>query len=347
MAVTTYDIAKIAKTTQATVSRALRNDPTISERTQKRIKKLADQLGYRPNLLARSLIEGKTYTIGLLMSAYHLEVASAKILAIDRLAREKGYHIYIGYTKGELPLAVELAQDFISRGIDGLLVYGSFDPYSEHQIRKLTKLKPDLPIVFLEANLSFPCWQVNSDKKQAYTDAVKYLTNRGYDKIYAFWKNMPDKDMRKDPRYLGLIEGLNAVGVNNDSNIQKLFKNILSSAMMGSDEKIQQLADRIKEFFLSHRQRCAIICYNDLVAIQTVSIANQLGIKIPDELAVIGFDDITATRLVVPPITTIAQPIEQLATNAVDMLINLIENPNNNKPETIMVPCELKIRATA
>ncbi len=347
MAVTTYDIAKIANTTQATVSRALRDDPSISIETKKRIKKLANDLGYRPNLLAKSLTEGRTYTIGILMSAYHLEVASAKILAIDRLARERGYHIYIGYTKGEQPLAFELAQDFISRGVDGLIVYGSFDAYPESRIRKLTEIKSNLPIVFLESNLSFPCWQVNSDKKRAYTDAIKYLANRGYDKIYAFWKDMPDDDMSKDPRYNGLIEGLRVTQLGGKQNIYKLFKNILSSAMMGSDEKIRNLANKIREFFLTHRSRQAIVCYNDLVAIQAVSIANQLGIKIPDELAIIGFDDITATRLIVPPLTTIAQPIEQLATKAVEMLVNLIENKQHNFPETVMIPCELKIRATA
>ena len=349
MTVTTYDIAKIANTTQATVSRALRDDPSISNETKKRIKKLANEMGYRPNLLAKSLIEGKTYTIGLLMSAYHLEVASAKVLAIDRLARKKGYHIYIGYTKGELPLAIELARDFIARGVDGLLVYGSLDDYGERETQKLTMLKSNLPIVFLESNLHFPCWQVNSDKKQAYVDAVRYLANQGYERIYAFWKDMSKEKLMRDPRYVGLIEGLTATRCGNERNIHKLFKNILSSAMTGSDEKIQQLANRIREFFSSNHQRCAIVCYNDLVAIQTVSIANQLGIKIPEELAVIGFDDITATRLIVPPLTTIAQPVEKLAAKAVDTLISLIEDKNRArcKPESVLVPCELKIRATA
>lgn len=348
--ITTYDLAKLANTTQATVSRALRDDPSISVRTKLRIKALAEKYGYRPNLLARSLSEGKTYTIGVLMSAYHLEVASAKVLAIDRLARERGYHIYIGYTKGELPLAKELATDFISRGVDGLLIYGTFEGWEPQEIKKLTTIKPNLPIVFLESNFDFPCYQVLSDKRSAYIEAIKYLKSKSYKQVYAFWKDLPERKLPIDPRYIGFIEGLKLNNFTDKGGVIKLYKSSISTALPDSDKGIAELQEKIFEFFTTHKDYpFAIMCYNDFVAIQAVSIANRLNIKVPEQVGIVGFDDITATRLIVPPLTTIAQPVEGIARTAVELLLKLIETPKDKHPEPkpIYVPCELRIRASA
>src|SRR5689334_23322377 len=106
---TIYDIARRVGTSHATVSRALRDNPAISRATRERVKRVADEMHYRPNLLARGLIRGATKTVGLLINGYFIEVALAKVLTLDQLADGEGYQLFVTNTEGDFAKTLHAA----------------------------------------------------------------------------------------------------------------------------------------------------------------------------------------------------------------------------------------------
>ena len=118
MVVSIKDIACRAGVSDAAVSRALRDNPRISLARRKQIKQIAREMGYRPNLLARALVEGKTQTVGVLVTHLQLEVTGAKMLALDKLATEAGYRLSLSYSKGDFIRTLDRGRDLVSRGRD-------------------------------------------------------------------------------------------------------------------------------------------------------------------------------------------------------------------------------------
>ncbi len=340
MAVTTYDIARIAKTTQATVSRALRDDPTISRPTQKRIRKLADELGYRPNLLARSLTEGKTYTIGFLMSSYQLEAASNKVVVLDQLVSKSGYKVFVSYTKGELNKTIESANDLMDRGVDGLLIYGSYYHLPTEKIEKALQFK--VPTVFFDIDLKFPCRQIVQDKEAGVMRAVEYLYGLGHKDIhmlFAYWGGWQHGD-----RFRGFVNVMNKLGFDDAQSRVHLITPPLEvneggKEVFGHDDVVAN----IKKFFRDNPECTAVMCSNDLVAMDVMNTAWEMGLRVPEDISVMGFDNIMASEHTYPSLTTISQPVQSIVSAAWKMLLDGIEN-ETSKPEKVVIPSELMIR---
>ncbi len=341
MDVTTVTIAKLAKTTHATVSRALRDDPSISLKTRRRIKKIADELGYRPNLLARGLVKGKTNTIGFLMGSYHLETASAKVVVLDELAASNGYRVFVAYTKGELKKTKEAADELIDRGVDGLLIYGGFGGGLSHeQIRETLKFR--IPVVFFDMEHRFPSRQVVQDRAKGIELAVKYLHSLGHKEIYmlfAYWKGCEGNS-----RFKGFVNAINNLGC---EDARSRIRHVTYINTIDENGKSfydhNDMRSNIKIFLKEHPECTAVICSNDIVAMEVINTAIDIGLNVPNDLSVIGFDDIVAAEHTRPPLTTIVQPVRKIVSAAWDMLLDSIEN-GNNEPEKIIISPELKIR---
>ena len=344
MAVSLKDIAAVAGVSDAAVSMALRDHPRISEKRRKQIKALALEMGYRPNLLARALAEGKTYNIALLASAFHIEVAMMKIMRLDELATARGYRITLSYTKSEPERCLARAQEFAGHGVDGMIVYGLSPSRNNHESMDLMQAMTTLgkPVVFLDCMLDFPCRQVYSAKGAGITDAVRRLYALGHRSTCLFSTvaflgmagTLPEGRMMCFDRTTAEL-GMERCGndgfwpiMDDDATINGIYK-----PSFDPDVFYEKLLDFLRRF----PQCTSILCTNDVIGAFVIRSLERMGLRVPDDMSVVGFDNSSLAVACYPSLASVAHPIEKITTTAFNMLMDSIEN-GNDKPETIVVP---------
>lgn len=289
-------------------------------------------MGYRPNLLARGLSKGKTHTIGFLLSSPFMDVTAAQMRLLDQFVNESGYRLYICHTSRDLDQMVERANELISRGVDGLIMRGGFSAGDG------VKLNLSVPTVFLEGKVPFPCKRVFKDGSVGVKQAMDYLYALGHRGIYMFqpeWDNW-----RADLRFKGFCQSIEDHGLGDPEE-----KLLVLTGLDTTDEdghhfyNTDRACSYMEEFLKDHPDCTAIFCSNDKLAIAILSVLNGMGIKVPHDISVVGFDNIPASRFTQPLLSTVAQPIAKITRTAVDMLMDSIEN-NNDEPREITVPTE-------
>ncbi len=333
MAVTTYDIAKIANTTQATVSRALRDDPSISIQTKRRIRKLADELGYRPNLLARGLTEGKTYTIGMITTGLDVEVHSVKITTFEEAARNKGYLTITAFNPNEPGLEDKLIIQLLQRSVDGFVIYPA--EHGEHkELRAL--VEKNFPIVTFngDGRLDFQTNDVSLDYYEGGKIQIEHLSAIGRKRIAYIYPVFSCYTI--DQRVSGAKEAAYNAGVD-----LELIQ--IDTGSSGQRVQTELAYEKMREFFRENASRFdALACHNDLFALSAIRALHQLGIKVPDDIAVIGFDNISASEFSMLTISTISQPAEQLGLVAFQTLETLVKEKNSRKSEREFIRIKLE-----
>ena len=221
-----------------------------------------------------------------------------------------------------------------------MLVYGSYLEESPKRLRE--KFSWDVPLVFFGMEQKFPCRQVVQDKSAGVMQAIEHLHRLGHKEIYmlfAYWANWDT-----DGRFEGFIKGMKKLGEDNPHkrmHIVTTEEAITDDGMVVYDQR--DMLRNIREFLKTHPQCTAIVCGNDIVAMNVMHAAWEMGIKVPDELSVVGFDNIHTSQYTHPPLTTVAQPISKIVSAAWQMLLDDIEN-KNDKPAKVVIPSELVIR---
>ncbi|MCD4831143.1 MAG: LacI family transcriptional regulator [Anaerohalosphaeraceae bacterium] len=343
MAVTIYDIAEVLETSRSTVSRALRNDSKIALATRKRVKKQALEMGYRPNLLARALVNGKTQTIGFLTGSVILEVTSATMAKLGDIAREGGYGVHMADTKGELDLTVKQAHELIARGVDGLIIRGCFPEATVEQLQ--TELDFSVPTVFIGGvRMPLPCQQVYYDQAIGVKQAVDSLYELGHRQIHMFF--MPWKGWEKETRFSGFYEAMAERGL--DGGREGLYE--FPPGHLDEDGHrffdIDVCFSRTKKFLKSHPDCTAILCSDDKLALLVLSHLVHMGVRVPEDISVVGFDGMAATAYSLPPLSTVVLPIGEMVHTAFDLLMDSMKN-NNNQPKEVVIPSKFLVRRSA
>lgn len=338
MAVSMKDIALKAGISDAAVSMALRDHPDISLTRRKQIKELSRKMGYRPNLLARGLRKGKTQTIGFLTGSPTLEMVSAMTAKLDNFADDVEYGVYTVHTEGDLDATVKRANDLIARGVDGLIIRGSFPHVPPDTLKTSLNFPVPTVLVSLDISIPFACRQVCEDGTVGVKQAVDYLYKLGHRQIYMLRSDW--KGWEKDLRFAKFSETVKSYGL---SDPEKRIYKICESGHINRDGYRVLDMDRIylntKEFLKSHPDCTAMLCSADNLALLVFSTLTSLGIKVPEDISIVGFDNLPATLYTRPSMSTIARPIEKIMRAAFDMLLDSIEK-NNNEPEEIVVPTE-------
>ena len=342
MAITGYDIAKELNTTQATVSRALRDDPSISVAMRERVQKTAKRLNYRPNLLARGLVQGKTNTVGLLTAGMSLEISSAKMIFLDDRLHRAGYRLYVSNTKAEARRTVAAAEELVSRGVDGLIVYGLKEQTVAEQCQSLAALPA--PVVFMDFKLPFPCLQVVQDRGAGVRQAVEHLISLGHRQIYNLYSSF--EDPASEPRIAGYIEACRLAGLDvPPERLVDVGPPDLSPQNGCFTMDPRQVRSAVANLISCHGDCTAILCSNDLIAMSTVSALAEMGLRVPLDVSVVGFDNISATVHCHPQISTVAQPIREVVEAACDLLLAAISDGSNGE-RIVSVPSRFIDRQT-
>jgi DNA-binding LacI/PurR family transcriptional regulator len=317
------DIARAAKVSHPTVSRALSNSPLVKGETAKRIRQIAASLGYRPSAIARSLATKRTKTIGVVVTSIADPFIADVVSGVEEAANDHGYSVFLANSNANPDREVRVVHSFHERRVDGILVTAS--RVGALYVPLLSQLK--VPIVLI--NNQHPdetdefIYSVTIDNIKASTEVMRHLIGLGHKRI----------------AYIGDRGGF-------QSDIERLagYRQALASAqypflpelVVHGDGKPEGGGQAMERLLALRNPPTAVFCYNDMSALGALRALHSHGIKVPEELSLVGFDDLAIASYTSPLLTTVSQPKQQMGRMAMEIMIKLlsrIDSKTNIKVE--------------
>ena len=327
MAVTIKDVALRAKVSIASVSRALHGTGVVTEKTRLRVLRAAEQLRYTPHGAARSLITRRTNTIGVLLPHIYGEYFSELNRGIDCAARAKGLHLLVSSSHGDADEAT-LALRAMNGRVDGVLVVS---PHVDAQLLG-NALPANLPTVLLNTPDDAACAPAFMiDDFGGAKAMVEHLLAIGHQNIAHI--TGPAGNYESAERLRGFQAALGPTRAASAQVVAGLF-----TAESG------YLAGR--QITQSTSRPDAIFAGNDVMAIGCLFALTEAGIRVPEDVALAGFDDIPLARFVSPPLTTVRAPTTELGRQALDELAHAIAEPGNSRRVRHTLSTQLVVRAS-
>jgi LacI family transcriptional regulator len=334
---TIKDIAKELNVSTSTVSRALKDYPGISDETKRKVKELADRLNYRPNAVALSLRKSKSFTIGVIIPEVVHFFFSTVISGVEEVAHANGYNVILVQTNEKLSREKSSIETMLSNQIDGVLVSFSRETTDFVHFKKLMDL--DFPIVFFDRkpDLENTVNVTVNDYQGAY-DATSHLAKQGYTKIahLAGPSNLAISKRRKE----GYLKALEDEGLSSRPNW-------IVECPSGSESESYQIA---MELFKNTSDRPdAIFAHHDIVAAGAMIAIKKLGLKIPEDVGVVGYSNWQFSSMIDPPLSTVSQPGFSIGENATHLLLDMIggKEPGYQRPQDVVLDTELVIRKSS
>ena len=319
--VTLKDVAKAAGVSYATVSRALSGSSQIGSETRERVLKLCDEMGYTTNFVARSMVTKRTNLIGLVVPSVDNQFMSELAYHAEVSARTYGYNIMLCDSGPDLRQEKTVVQLLLSRQVDGILIV----PQSSRSYENLKAYLDQIPTVFLSENLrDQPQSYVAVDNSRGTYLGTRYLYDLGHRDILYFGQRQSTTHQLRAEGYLKACQEL---------HLRPRFFN--SEYTRSSIQGGYQMA---KELFQKPLDYTAIFASTDSNALGILTAADERNITIPGQLSLIGFDNISATSLSRIDLTTIDQPKQAMAVQAVDMLRDKIEHGTQGYVHQILLP---------
>jgi DNA-binding LacI/PurR family transcriptional regulator len=322
------DIARIAKVSHPTVSRALRNSPLVNRETAERIRQIAARMGYRPNTIARSLVTKKTHTIGVVVTTIADPFIAEVVSGIEEIANEHGYSVVLSNSNADPDREVKVVHSFHERRVDGIIVTAS--RVGALYLSMLSQLK--VPIVLINNQHQDDneyVYSVTIDNITAARAAMRHLIELGHERIGYIGDAAGFQSDTE--RFAGYRQALSLAGI---AFLPELVAHGDGKPEGGKQamEKLMTLADR----------PTAVFCYNDMSALGALRAIHSSGLKSPDDISIIGFDDISFASYTRPLLTTIRQPKQQMGRLAMETVLKLFSGENSRT--SIKVNGELVVR---
>jgi LacI family transcriptional regulator/LacI family repressor for deo operon, udp, cdd, tsx, nupC, and nupG len=322
MPVTIKDIAKTAGVSHTTVSRALKGNPAISLETRERIQQLARHMGYVPSAVAQSLLSRRTQTIGMVITTIADPFIVQVVEGAEQTAQEAGYSVFLSSSHNNPNREIAVVETFRRRRVDAIIVTSSrVGSLYSSQLDQI-----EIPVVLINNQEEGEyLHSVAVDDLQGARLAIEHLLALGHRRIG--YIGATDRPKSNGRRLAGYRAALAQCGLICDPAL------VLSSAT-GSDIERGRVG---LESFLAAGVT-AVFCYNDLMAIGLLLACHQHRVAVPQELSVVGFDDIEPALYTTPPLTTIRQPRLKLGQLAMTMTLDLLKG---QETQDRILPCEL------
>ena len=331
---TIKDIAKELSISPSTVSRALSDHPDISKNTKQLVRKTAKEFNYNPNYAARSLKSKRTKFIGVIVPEIDHHFFSAAISGIEEIAYKAGYTIIVSRSNENVEREIINLNAFYANRVAGVLASISQTTIDGSHFQKIIDNK--VPVVFFDRVLEDidSCKVVINDQESAYT-AVKYLLAKGYKRI-AHFAGSTDINISKY-RCAGYRKALTETGIEIDENL------IISGGLHEEDgyKAFEQLLALpvLPE---------AIFAVNDPVALGALRKIREVGLNVPNDIAIVGFSDNPICEMIIPSLTTVHQPAYEMGKKSAELILKLINSENDDyENETITLNADLIIRESA
>lgn len=319
---TIKDVAKAAGVSYATVSRAFSGSPEIGEETRKKVLEISKAMGYLPNTIARSMVVKQTNTIGIIVPSIENDYMSEIISNAELRLKEFGYNIIVCNSLYDPEIEKEAIMLLKGRQVDGFLII----PCTSDNYDSLSPILENLPTVFIGENIkSHPASFISTNNYEGTRMGTDYLYSLGHRRIiYLGARNNSTTHRKRLDGYLSACKDLGIEPCHIDSSFKR------------SSQQVGYLL--AKHLFEKQLTCTAIFCAADSLAIGVMQAADEEGIKIPEDLSLIGFDNLPFTSLPRIDLTTIDQSQGEIADVAVDMLLDQIKNGNTGYIQRILKP---------
>jgi LacI family transcriptional regulator len=293
-------VAKLAGVSTATVSRVLNNTAPVDERTERRVRKAIERTGYYPNTHARMLGSGKSQTYGLIISDIANPFFPELVKSFEHLAVDHNHEVLIGNTDYRPERMEQCVRRMLEHKVSGVAIMTSeMDP---ELILMLNKRK--IPIVFLDTGKAGPLTSnISIDYQHGIDLAIDHLTALKHRRI-AFVQG-PIKLKSAMIRHNAFVASLKRKGIDTGEGLIKTGNHSIDGGQRAFDELLAL-----------EKRPTAIMCSNDLTAIGALMAAHTAGLRIPEDISVVGFDDIELSSMVHPPLTTIRVSRTEIAARA-------------------------------
>jgi LacI family transcriptional regulator len=329
------DVAKYLGVSTALVSYVINNkekEARVSEKMVKKIREAVVKLNYQPNQIAKSLKSGRSNTIGLIVADISNPFFSSIARIIEDEARKKGYVVIFGSSDESAEKSQDLLTVFQNRQVDAFIIAPAEN--TEKQIMALQKT--GIPVVLIDCY--FPKLQVDNvhiDNFHAAYNAVEHLINNGRKKIamMAYDTNLPHIQEREN----GYKAALKAHGI-------RFKKEWLKEASYQNIEK--DVADKMNELLFPELKVDAFFFATNTLAVESLKIINQSGIKVPDELALIAFDESDAFDFFYSPLSYVSQSLEGMGKGAVNLVIDRLKD-NKKEYTNLIIKEKLVLRKSS
>ena len=329
--VTIYDLAKKLNVSPATISRGLQDHPAISKKTKKKIFALVDEMGYRSNNFARNLRSNKTHTIGVIVPRLNSHFMSSVIAGIENIANKEGYHLLISQSSESSAKEAANANTMFDSRVDGLMVSLAYDTTGLDHFTKFFKRK--LPVIFFDRVMEHEdSTNLLIDNRKAAYEATKHLIEQGCRRIVHI--TAPPKQNVYIDRLKGYQDAMN------EYNIPFIDDYLIIGNL--SQEFGTQAADQIRAM---KPLPDGVFVANDNAAVSCMLALKQAGIRIPDDIAFVGFNNDPVSKVIEPNLSTINYSGYEMGEIAARNLINhlngtsMLQNTN-----TIILKSGLIIR---
>jgi LacI family transcriptional regulator len=325
-AVTLKSVAERVGLTASTVSAVLNDSAaarSVPERTKKRVLAAARELNYRPNFLARSLRANRTYTIGVILEEIGDAYGSVVMSGIEHFLRQHNFFFLTVAHRHDKTLLETYSNMLQQRGVEGFIAVDTF-----------LNDEPALPTVAVAGHRKIKgVTNILLDHHHAVALALEHLVALGHKEI-AFMKGAKVSS-DSDSRWNAICEAAKKLGIE--------VKNELTVQLQGADSTPNLGYPFAKQLLARKQAFTALFAYNDISAIGSIFAFQEAGLRVPEDVSVVGFDDIQSAAFITPPLTTVKQPLYKMGEIAARTLLDRIEGRMNDVSE-IAIEAELVVR---
>lgn len=334
LTITIKEIARKLNISKSTVSRALRDSPEISAQTKARVIELARELNYTPNPIALSLLKNRTYTIGIIVPDIDNPFFSMAISGVDDVAYSRGYHVMIYQSHESYEREQIDVRHIADRRADGLIV--SIASQSPNHAHFEALQERGIPLVFVDRSSDqVQTHKVLVDDYDGAFRGTEHLIEQGCRRIAHIAGPMNLSISRN--RYHGYRDAL----LKHDLPLREEW--VLSAEYSQSEG-----TERAYQLMALRERPDAIFAASDRIAIGVHWALRQLGYRMPDDVALLGFSDLGVSALLDPPLSSVAQPAFEMGRQATELLLELIENKNTPASyETRVLKTTLMVRGSS
>lgn len=323
---TVKDVARVAKVSTATVSRALRFPDIVRPATRERIEKAIARLNYVSDGVARALSTRRTHTIGAVIPTLDNAIYAVSTHSLQKVLERAGYTLLLACHEFDLETEARMARAFVEKGIDALVLVGT----AHHPLMNQFLAGLSIPYVLtwgLDRTLAHP--SVGFDNRAAGRIVAEYLLELGHRRIAMISGVTTGNDRARD-RVAGVRAALRRAGVVLEHVVQAPY------TLQDGREALASLIGRTRP--------TAVVCGNDVLAIGAIQEAQRLGLSVPGDFSVAGFDDMEFSTVISPALTTVRFPIAEIGAEAARYLIARMAG--DAPPPCLDLPIELVVRGS-
>jgi LacI family transcriptional regulator len=321
--ITMADVASRAGVSVTTVSHVINRTRHVAPDTITIVMHAIAETGYRHNLIARGLATSTTMTVGLAMDIVTNPYFGELAHCLENRFRQAGFSLVLANTNDDPGQALDVIEDLRSRRVSGIIaVPVEGNPDLNVALRDLAD--SEFPLVFLDRRSDLDVDQVYSNGESGTFDLIEHLARKGHRRV-GFVRGAPESTSGED-RLAGYVRAVNELGL--DSDIALVING-------QSDERIAQLA--VHSHLKSADRSTALVVSNNQMAIGALRAIHELGLSIPQDLAIVSFDDFQGADLLTPGLTVVKQDVDKLASSAVRLLLRRIKG-NHRLATTVVVP---------